>query len=265
MRIISHCLVQSIAALLICIGMNAAAAEPKIGVVVLHGKWATPQSAVKFFAAHIESAGFITERPEMPWSKDRLYDTGVVGMVADIDTAAKSLKAKGAEKICVAGHSLGAAGAIKYAGLVKVDCLIVMAPGHNPESQWTRDLTASDLAKAKAMVAKGAAEEKAEFEDFNSGNRRKNISMRANIYIKYFDGDGPFNMANNAAKIIPGTPVLWLVGVQEGKTPRQNGDAAYARIPEGTPKKLIEVPGGHVETPKESGQIAVEWMQGVVK
>lgn len=260
-HIVGRCIV-----LIVCLSsVGAAFAESKIGVVVMHGKWGTPQNLVKGFAEQIEQAGFITERPEMPWSKDRLYDAGVVGMVADIDAAAQSLRAKGAEKICLAGHSLGAAGAIKYVGLVKVDCLIVMAPGHNPESQWTRDFTASDLSKAKEMVAKGVGEERAEFEDFNSGNRRKKISMRASVFIEYFDGDGPFNMAENASKIRPGTPVLWVVGLQEGKSPRQYGDAAYARILEGAPKKFVEVPGGHLETPKESGQIAIEWMRERVK
>ncbi len=251
---------------LCCLGLaSLASAEPKIGVVVVHGKWGNPNGPTRHFAAQVQSAGWAVENPEMPWSGHRLYDVGVDGMVAELDEAVKALRANGAEKICVAGHSLGGAGAIIYAGRVKVDCLIVLAPGHNPESSTTRGWTARDLAQAREMVATGAGEEIAEFGDFNSGNRTKQVKVRAKVFIEYFDGDGPFNMPNNTARILPGTPVLWVVGSQEAKGPRLSGDAAYARIPDSVPKKNIEVPGGHLETPSNAGQIAIEWMRETVK
>lgn len=245
--------------------VNLASAEPKIGVVVVHGKWGNPNGPTRHFASQVESAGFVVESPEMPWSGRRLYDVGVEGMVAEFDAAVKTLRAKGAEKICLAGHSLGGAGSIIYAGRVKVDCLIVLAPGHNPESSTTRGWTAHDLAQARERVAKGAGDAPAEFEDFNSGKRTKKVTVRAKVFIEYFDGDGPFNMPNNTARILPGTPVLWVVGRQEAQGPRLSGDAAYARIPDGVPKRYIEVPGGHLETPSNAGMIAIEWMRETLK
>lgn len=245
--------------------VGAAAAETTIGVVVLHGKWGSPSGPTQAFANRLESAGFLVASPELPWSGRRLYDAGVDGMAADIDAAVASLRGKGAEKMCVAGHSLGGAGAIRYAGQVRVDCLIVLAPGHNPESSVMRGWTARDLATAREMVAQGVGEESALFEDYNSGNRTKKVRMQAKVFIEYFDGDGPFNMANNARRILPGTPVLWVVGLDEAAGPKYAGGVAFRAIPDSVPKRFVEVPGGHLETPAQSGDIAIEWLRATLK
>ena len=66
-----------------------AAAEPKIGVVVLHGKWGNPNGYTLPFANSMESAGYLVASPEMTWSGRRQYDTGMEGVMSDIDTAAR--------------------------------------------------------------------------------------------------------------------------------------------------------------------------------
>lgn len=245
--------------------VSVAAAESKIGVVVLHGKWGSPSGPSKPFADQLESAGFLVESPELPWSGRRTYDAGVEAMVADIDTAVQSLRGKGAEKVCVAGHSMGAAGAIRYAGQTRVDCLIVLAPGHNPESMIMRSWTARDLSTARDMVANGKGDASAPFDDYNSGNRTKKVNVKARVFIEYFDGDGPFNMANNANHVLPGTPVLWVVGQDEAEGPKRSGGTAFRALPETAPKKIVEVPGGHLATPEKSGAIAIEWLRATLK
>ena len=246
-------------------GVSAVAAEPKIGVVVIHGKWGNPKGSVASFASAMERAGFVVESPEMPWSGRRLYDAGMDGLLAEIGAAVKSLKDKGATKVCLAGHSMGAAGAIYYAGRVQVDCIIALAPGHNPESNFMRSYTLSDTATAKAMVAEGKGDEKAPFGDYNTGNRTKKISMPAKVFLEYFDGDGPMNMATNASKMLPGTQVLWVVGQNESDGAKRNGGAAYQNIPAGINKQFVEVPGGHLETPDKAIDRASVWIRDNLK
>ena len=242
-----------------------AAAEPKIGVVVLHGKWGNPNGYTLPFANRMESAGYLVASPEMTWSGRRQYDTGMEGVMSDIDTAVKSLKDKGAAKVCIAGHSLGAAGALYYAGRVRADCVIVLAPGHNPEGTKMREWTGNDLAKAREMVAKGEGNDKAGFDDYNTGNRTKKLRMTAKVFIEFFDGDGPMNMANNAGRILPGTPVLWVVGQEEAEAPKRLGGAAYKALPDSVQKQFVEVPGGHLATPEKASEIASAWIRDNVK
>lgn len=81
---------------------NAPAAD-KIGVVVLHGKWGSPDGHTRGLANHLESNGFLVSSPEMPWSGTRGYDKGAAAFVAEIDAAVTELRAKGAKKIAVVG------------------------------------------------------------------------------------------------------------------------------------------------------------------
>lgn len=246
-------------------GLNALAAQAEIGIVVIHGKWGNPSGPVASFASAMERAGFLVVSPEMPWSGRRLYDAGMDGLVSDLGAAVKSLRDKGANKICLAGHSMGVAGALYYASHTKVDCIIALAPGHNPESKNMRALTEQDIATAKAMVAKGEGNDKATFEDYNSGNRTKKISMPAKVFLEYFDGDGPMNMAHNASKILPGTHVLWAVGKDESEGAKRNGGAAYQNIPAGINKQFVEVPGGHLATPEKAIDVAPAWIRDNIK
>ena len=108
----------------------ADAAGPRVGVVVLHGEGDDPYGQTLRFTRALIRDGFLTDSPEMPWSARRAYDAGVDGTVREIDAAVARLKSRGAQKVFVAGHSLGAAAAVRYARLRRVDGLIALAPGH---------------------------------------------------------------------------------------------------------------------------------------
>src|SRR5690242_17289106 len=79
-----------------------------VGVVILHGKWGSPGGFVANLANDLGKEGFLVAAPEMPWSGKRLYDKGIAGAMIEIDAAVKTLRDKGAKRIFVAGHSLGA-------------------------------------------------------------------------------------------------------------------------------------------------------------
>jgi hypothetical protein len=101
----------------------------RVGVVVLHGEGDDPYGQTLRFTRTLMRAGFLTDSPEMPWSARRGYDAGADATMKEIDASVARLKSRGARKIFVAGHSLGAAAAVRYARLRRVDGLIALAPG----------------------------------------------------------------------------------------------------------------------------------------
>lgn len=242
----------------------AAAAEPKIGVVVMHGKWGNP-GQLNGLVSHLERSGYLTENLEMPWSGRRAYDAGVDGFVGDIDAAIRAIKDKGATKIVLIGHSLGAAGGLHYVTHKPVDGFIAIAPGHAPEAERLAAMLASSVAKAREMVAKGEGDEKAGFDDFNTGSRTKQIRMAAKVYLDYFDPNGPMNFTANIAKILPGTHVLWVAPTGEEPGLKGLTMRAATLMPTTVKFKKVEIEAEHMTAPEKSVEVVLAWIRETVK
>lgn len=246
---------------LCCLGIaGLAIAEPKIGVVVMHGKWGNPGNLTGF-AGSMEESGYLTANIEMPWSGRRAYDAGADGFVGEIDAAIQALKAKGATKIVLIGHSLGAAGGLHYVTRKPVDGFIAIAPGHAPEGERLAAMFAASVAKAKAMVARGEGGEKAFFDDFNTGNRTKQISMAAKVYLDFFDPNGPMNFTANVGKILPGTHVLWVAPLGEESGLKGLTTRAMALFPATVKHKKVEIDAEHMNAPEKSVEVALAWIR----
>lgn len=250
---------------LICIAaIGSAAAESKVGIVLMHGKWGNPET-VSSFANQMEGAGYLVENIEMPWSGRRGYDVGADAFVGEIDAAARRLKDKGASKVVVAGHSLGAAAGLHYVTRKRVDGFIAIAPGHSPEGGKLRDMFVGSVAKAREMVAKGEGGEKGWFDDFNTGNRTKQVSMAAQVYLDFFAPDGPMNFTGNAAKILPETNVLWVVPTREEPALKGVSARALAAMPATVKVQKVEVEADHMGAPDKSGEPALAWIKETIR
>lgn len=246
---------------LCCLGLaGLAIAEPKIGVVVMHGKWGNP-GQLGAFAGSMERSGYLTENIEMPWSGRRAYDAGADGFVAEIDAAIQALKAKGATKIVLIGHSLGAAGGLHYVTRKPVDGFIAIAPGHAPEGERLAAMFAASVAKARAMVAKGEGDEKAGFDDFNTGNRTKQVKMTAKVYLDFFDPNGPMNFTANVSKILPGTNFLWAAPSGEEPGLKALTTRAVSLMPAAVKFKKVEIEAEHMNAPEKSVEVALAWIR----
>lgn len=241
---------------------SAQAAGETVGVVVMHGKWGAPNHLLNL-ARELERNGFLVANLEMAWSGSRLYDKGIDDAMAEIDAAVRKLQDKGAKKIFVAGHSLGAAAAIRYGTRATVDGLIALAPGHYPEGQVFRTRLASGVKKAQEMVQAGKGDNKAWFDDLNTGNRSKSVRFSAKIYLDFSDPEGPMNFRNNAAALRPSVPVLWVVGTKEEPGPRRLGDLAYKQIPPNPANKYLEIEADHLGTPGKAIPAVIEWIKEV--
>ena len=93
-----------------------AGAGDKVGVVLMHGKnrTAKAKSPIGKLMYELEVADFIVIAPDMPWSRTRGFDKTYVESMAEIDKAVAKLRDKGATKIVVGGHSIGANAALGY-------------------------------------------------------------------------------------------------------------------------------------------------------
>ena len=135
-----------LAALFVILGLSqSASADDRLGIVLLHGKGGLPQQFTPM-AASLASQGYLTEQPEMCWSRNRIYDRLYLDCLRDIDTAADRLKERGATAIVVLGMSLGGNAALAYGarhpGLKGV---IALVPGHAPEFISRRPEIAASL------------------------------------------------------------------------------------------------------------------------
>ncbi|MBM3566737.1 MAG: alpha/beta hydrolase [Alphaproteobacteria bacterium] len=257
-----------LAALLFVAGAvpHAAAQDLKergIGVVLMHGKWSAPDDRGLYKLSHaLQGAGVLLETPTMPWSRHRNYDAGYDDALKEIDQAVAKLKAKGAQRIVVGGHSFGANAALAYGATREgVAGLLALAPGHVPDLARFRELMSADVTRAREQAAAGKGAEAFEFTDLNQG-RREGKRATANIFLSYFDPEGLGAMTRTAAQLKSGTALLWVIGEKDSLF--QNGKGAiYDRAPAHPKNRYAPVPGGHADTPSEGTAIVLEWLKAL--
>ena len=231
--------------------------DKKIGVILMHGKGGTPNSMYRA-ASVMRSAGAIVLTPEMPWSRNRIYAKGYDDSMQEIDAAVLQLKKEGAETLFVGGQSMGSNAALGYAAKWhQFDGLILFAPGHVPGKPFFAAKVADSVEKARKMVANGRGDERASFGDFNQGSH-SSVQTTANIYLSWFDPQGPSVMSTNAAGVSPSTPVFCVDGSRE-RFPQ----CSYVRshLAAGVSMESITVNSGHRDVPDNAGTEAVEWMR----
>ncbi len=231
-----------------------------IGMVLMHGKGGGT-NRVDDLARGLRDAGVRVTTPLMPWGRGRIYDRTYDQAMGEIDAAFAKLKADGARRLVVAGHSLGANAALGYAA--RRDGLsgaILLAAGHSLAGRL-RDLVADDVTKAKAMIAAGNADQEAEFQDFNQG-RRPLRRITARIYLSWFDPDGPAAMAINARNFKPGAPLLWISGERE-RISKVGRGLVFDKLPPHPLNRYLMIPGSHVEIPANAVALVLAWLRSL--
>jgi pimeloyl-ACP methyl ester carboxylesterase len=246
----------------VCIDAEPTLAADRVGVVLMHGKTGTAatKSPVGRLAASLRRAGFLVSTPNMPWSRSRNVAKDYEGSMAEIDTAVAGLKKRDASKIVVGGHSMGGNAALGYGarreGLAGI---MVIAPGHAPSRGGYQMSLGVDYKRAQQMVDSGRGKAVAKFWDNNQGKKRR-VRLRADIYLSWFDMDGPASMPNNAASLKPGTALLWVIGKKDMM--RLAGETfAFTRAPEHPHSLYLEVAGGHNLTPTIAAQQIIGWLK----
>lgn len=238
----------------------SSASDAKIGIVLLHGKGWTPKSAhLSGLVRDLEKEGFIVITPEMPYSKDREYDKSYEDTVSEIDKHVSELKRRGANKIFIGGHSLGANVALYYAAKTSIDGVLAIAPGHTPELQGFQAKLENSVERAKKMIGEGKGDKQGRFIDFNQG-KTSTIRSTAKIYLSWFDPDGQAVMPKNTAAIKAGTALLWVIGTKDKMYER--GQAyAFDKAPSSPNNKYLVVNSDHFNTPNDASGEIIKWLK----
>jgi pimeloyl-ACP methyl ester carboxylesterase len=239
--------------------LPALAAEP-IGVVLMHGKQSEPEQHAELAGA-LTNAGFATDVPEMCWTARRIYDRPYGECLREIDAAIDRLKQKGATAFVVAGHSLGANGALGYGAVTKgLQGVIALAPGHRPEVLSKRAEVVASLATARKLVAAGRGDVPSRFTDFN-GDFAITVTATPNAYLSFFTPDSAALMPNNAARL--SAPLLYVVGTGD---PLQRGpDEIFAKAPPHPLNRYVTVRAGHFDTSAASAPAVIAWLKEIAK
>jgi hypothetical protein len=69
------------------------------------------------------------------------------------------------------------------------------------------------------------------------------------------------NMTRNVAAVKAETPVLWLVPTREEPGIRDADMLLYKRLPSNPATKLAEPDSDHLQAPRASAAIVIEWMR----
>jgi dienelactone hydrolase len=254
-----------LAGALLATGITAAGAESRdlkgFGVVLLHGKGAAPGAFLGGLADALKAEGAIVEMPELPWSHNRMYDATYDEAMNEIDAAVLKLRAAGAARIVVAGHSLGANAAMGYAarrdGLTAV---VALAPGHLPEAWALKLRTSGAIERAKKLVASGQGEVPMSFPDLAQGIPFM-VKATPKVYLSLFDPDGPASMPKNAAAMGP-VPILWVVGIVDPMV-FSGRDYAFTAAAKNPKSEYLRIIGNHLDTPFLARNKVVAWLKSL--
>lgn len=254
-----------VVALLLAFACQAGtAANGEVAAILVHGKWGTPEPLYGSIGRALEKEGYVVAAPEMPWSRAGSYNGTIEQADTQIDAEIAKLKAAGAKRIVLIGHSLGAAFALHYAGRSDVDALVAIAPGHRPESPRFAPLYAADVKRARELAAEGKGAEIVSFTDINTGNRRARMTASAASFVSYFDPQGPMNMGRNAEAVKASTAVLWMVPTREEPPLREGNLSLYKRLPQNPRTQSIEPDTDHMQAPQAVAPTVIEWLKKTV-
>jgi pimeloyl-ACP methyl ester carboxylesterase len=230
------------------------------GVIFLHGKGGWAGSFDGGIVSSLQHEGAKVATPEMPWSFGRKYGATYEEAMSEIDRAVASVRAQGASKIVVIGHSLGANAAIGYAARRPVAAVIALSPGHLPETIEMQERTAAAIQEAKQLVAAGQGNVPRSFPDLVQGIPFF-CTATPTVYLSMFAPDGPAVIPKNAATM-GAVPLLWVVGRLD-PIHRRGRDYAFSRAAKHPKSKYIEVFAGHILTPLMARGDVVDWIKSL--
>ena len=263
MRTLLHAVLVAFVAALLPAAAGAQS-EPKIGVVVMHGKGGSPHSrAIAPFAAALERNGFLVANLDMPWSGARNYDVDVAAAERQVKEALEALKGKGAEKLFVSGHSQGGVFAIHVASRVRVDGVVTIAPGGSVSSRVFREKLGQSLEEARRLVADGKGAEKQRLADYEGSRGTYPVIAVPQAYVTWFDPEGAMNVIRAAKAVPPSTPVLYVAPTRDYPGLRSTRQQVFGSLPAHPQSRMVEPDAEHLHAPVATVDEMTRWMREV--
>ena len=239
----------------------------RIGVLIVHGKNASNQAPyIAPLKDILEREGWLVEFPHFPWSRRRYLEGSWDQAMAEVASAVRKLQDRGATRIVLVGHSMGCPAAMSHAARGgTAHALVLLAPGHTPSRYYTvprlRPVRES-IDQARALVAAGKGDETQRFDDINQGRQQPVIATPKN-FLSYFDPESDADMGVTAPRIPAGVPVLTAIG-EEDPLFKHVREYFVDKLPPNPNSILLEVKGGHTDTPLEVSDQMVAWIKKAV-
>lgn len=227
------------------------------GVVLLHGKWDTPAGAIAPLGDALAAAGARVHRPACTWTPARFYDIGFEAALEEIEGEVDALRQRGASRILLAGHSLGANAALAAGRRPICDALALVAPGHFPDRLFDAGETPAALETARNATPG----RRIRLPDYNQGQLRE-LRFDPSIWLSFFDPGGPAVMAASARCQDSPRPVLWASAKHD---PLARGGRAYAfdLLPPHPQNFWLELDAGHLDAPAFAAKPIVDWLHSL--
>jgi pimeloyl-ACP methyl ester carboxylesterase len=253
--------VTILAAAIIAFAQTSMAQAPSsaIGVVIMHGKGGSPARFVSSLASSLEQKGFLVANLEMPWSKNREYNAGVDAAEKQVDEALDSLRAKGASKVFVAGHSQGGLFAIHYGGKHPVDGIIAIAPGGNVANAIYRKELGQSVEQARKLVAEGKGNEKTRFSDYEGSRGTYPVTATPAAYLTWFDPEGAMNQVKASRAMNPQVPVLFIAPKNDYPPLLRIKQMMFDALPTNPLTRMYEPDSSHLDAPSASRDEIARW------
>jgi len=183
---------------------------PHCLAILIHGKWSHPNTPVlRILEKDLKEKNYIVEKPNMPWSRTKLYDQRYEASLQDLGGMIQKYKQEGVKKVVLIGHSLGANAAMAYQAHVgDADAIVAITPGHIPSMMQERDyIHAYILKKALEKIKQNEGAAIIDFID-NNGGIKKKLTTSADIFLSYFDPSGLAHMPATVKKFKKTIPVF---------------------------------------------------------
>jgi pimeloyl-ACP methyl ester carboxylesterase len=254
-------LTRSLAAVALLLAAFAVQAQV-LGVIMMHGKWATPPYWHLSVSKAIEQEGWPVVELVMPWAGNRLYDASYESGLKQIADAVKELRAKGVKCVVVGGHSFGGNAAVAFAASGgDLDGVLAMAPAHAPRKLYAIGMTRDAVDRARELVASGHGDTRVSFIDPNVGQNRS-LSARADVFLSFFDPEGIADIPSSAARIPRSVPLMWVVGSADPLA-SLGEDHAFRKAPLHPLSRYVVVAADHFNTPSAGREQIIEWLKAV--
>lgn len=251
-----------------CAFAPPAAAQQRIGIVLLHGKLGVAMGMANGrgdayggrLIAALRNAGYLVAAPEMCWSRQRGFDKTYPDCVAEVDTAIAQLKAQGAKAIVVGGLSLGGNGAIAYGAThTGIIGIIAFGPADDPTRKSQRPEVAASLARARQLIAQGQGDTKTTFDDANTntgGSFAMTVTTTPRIFVSFNDTDALTHLGPNLSRLT--VPILWVAG--DGDPTQASASTLFRMVPANPLNRFVTVHSNHIGTPDAGTADALAWL-----
>ena len=250
-----------------------AAAQERIGIVLMHGKLGIAMGMANGrgdayggrLIGALRNAGYLVAAPEMCWSRQRGFDKTYPECIAEVNNAIAQLKAQGATAIVVGGLSLGGNGAIAYGATHSgIKGVMVFGPADDPTRKSTRPDVDASLTRARQLMAQGQGDAKVTFDDVNanvSGPYAMTVTTTPRIFLSFNDTDALTHFGPNLAKL--SVPILWVAGDRD---PTQgSASMLFGMVPAHPLNRLVTVRSNHIGTPDAGADAALVWLADLKK